>query len=84
MDEENGVQHEQVRVVISMHDVMERVREMHVQQNVQQPRRVQYEHIVKHEQVAVHQRQEMDIMWRVHEQVDQVYVQHDIIVQQER
>ena len=62
VDDENGVMHEQVHVVISMHDVMERVREMHVQQNVQQPRRVQYEHIVKHEQVAVHQRQEMDIM----------------------
>jgi len=63
---------------------MERVDEIHVRQNVQQLHRVRHDHIVVHEQVAVRQNQGIDTMWRMRELVHQVYVQHDIIVQQER
>ena len=62
MEGESRVMRELQAVVILVRDVMEQAQVIHVRQNVQQPRRVQYEHIVKHEQVAVHQRQEMDIM----------------------
>ena len=41
---------------------MERVDEIHVRQNVQLLHQVQHDHIVVHEQVAVRQSQEMDIM----------------------
>ena len=47
VDDENGVQHEQVHVVISMHDVMERALQMRVQQHVE------HENGVRHEVQAV-------------------------------
>ena len=47
VDEESGVMHEQVHVVISMHDVMEQVQQAHVQQHVE------HENGVRHEVQAV-------------------------------
>ena len=47
VDVENGVMHEQVHVVISMHDVMEQAQQVRVQQHVE------HENGVRHEVQAV-------------------------------
>ena len=49
VEHENGVRHEVQAVVISKHDVMEQVDEIHVRQNVQLLHQVQHDHIVVHE-----------------------------------
>ena len=46
VDDENGVMHEQVHVVISMHDVLERVQVVRVQQHVEHENGVLLDHVV--------------------------------------
>ena len=45
VDEESGVMHEQVHVVISMHDVMEQVQVVHVQQHVERENGVMHNRV---------------------------------------